>query len=99
MLFIFKSSGQYLGFISNNNLFSRDGLYLGWVENNNVWGSDGQYRGQLVTINGKTYILKNIYIIPPIPKPPRAIPSIPTLPPPQANISPIILDIGLKDAF
>lgn len=71
---IFRSSGQYLGFIYNDNLFSRDGIYLGWLEGDNVWDSNGSYRGKLVPISGHYYILKNEFVISPIPRIPKLSP-------------------------
>lgn len=97
MNFIFRSTGQYLGFIVNGYLFSRDGEYLGWVEGNFVWDKSGQYRGSF-TNDGK-YIVRNIYTVLPVPRAPRPYPITPSLPAPQANIAPIVLPIGLVDAF
>lgn len=97
MNYIFKSNGQYLGFIYNGYLFSRDGIYLGWTEGKFVWDSAGQFRGILT--NDNRYILKNLYTIPPISRTPRPLPAIPPLPAPQANIAPILLPIGAVDAF
>ena len=97
MQFIFRSNGQYLGFVDNGYLFSRDGVYLGWVEERFVWGTNGQFKG-FIPDDGK-YILRNIYTVPPVPKPARPIPSVPALPTPQANIAPIVLQVGFVDAF
>lgn len=97
--YIFRSNGNYLGFINNGSLFSRDGEYLGWVEGKFVWGSTGQFCGEVTEINNKKYIIKNMFLIPPIPKIPR-IPPIPSIPPtPPINAMPIILNMGFKDAF
>lgn len=96
MQYIFRSNGQYLGFIQNSYLFSRDGIYLGWIEGNHVWDANGQYRG--FTQDGK-YILRNLYIIPPVPRAPKALPAIPALPAPATNIVAINLPIGYVDAF
>lgn len=97
MNYIFKSNGQYVGFINNGYLFSRDGIYLGWVEGRFVWDSTGQFRGILTEDN--KYILKNLYTISPVSRVPRPLPPIPPLPVPQANIAPILLSIGVVDAF
>lgn len=96
MKFIFKSTGQYLGFTQNDYLFSRDGEYLGWVEGNFVWDKNGQFRG--VIMNDK-YIVKNLYAVTPVPRAPRPYPPTPPLPAPQANIAPILLSVGLADSF
>ena len=97
MDFVFKSTGQYLGFIHNNYLFSRDGFYLGWIEGNYVWDAQGQFRGTLTS--DRRYILKNLYTIPPVPRVPRPFPPIPPLPAPPPNIPPTLLPIGVVDAF
>ena len=97
MKFIFKSSGQYLGSIVNDYLFSRDGEYLGWIEGKYVWDKSGQFRGN-TTEDGR-YIVRNIYTIPPVPRVPKPYPVTPSLPAPQANISPIVLPVGNIDAF
>ena len=97
--YIFRSNGNYLGFISNGYLFSRDGEYLGWVEDKFVWYSNGQFSGEVTEINNKKYILRNIFLIPPISKVPRVQPVSPILPLPPANAIPINLLIGFKDAF
>lgn len=97
--YIFKSNGNYLGFLNNGYLFSRDGEYLGWIDSKFVWDSTGQFRGELTEINGKKYILKNIFLIPPIPKIPKFPPVPSILPIPPINAMPIPLPIGFKDAF
>ncbi len=91
--YIFRPNGNYLGFISDGNIFSRDGEYLGWIEGNLVWDSAGRFRGQVMQINNYKYILRNRFLIPPIPKVPR----IPPIPP--SNIVPIIVPIGFEDAL
>lgn len=98
-MFIFRSKGQYIGFIENGYLFSRDGLYLGWVEQNFVWDSSGHFRGQLHKKNGNTYIVFNRFGVPPVPRIPRKAPSLPNLPDPPANIPSIVFPIEWQDAF
>lgn len=97
MQYIFKSNGHYLGFISNGYIYSRDGIYMGWVEGGFAWDKHGQFRGYL-SEDGK-YILKNVYTIPPVSKSPKPNPSSPVLPTPPANIVPIVLPVGVQDAF
>lgn len=97
---IFQSSGQYLGFIREDGyILSRDGVYLGWLEGNFAWDKDGQFRGQLSKINENYYILKNMYSVSPVPKTPRPVPSVSTVPNPFPNIASIQLKIGFKDGF
>mgnify|MGYP001559157759 CR=1 FL=1 len=99
IIYIYKSIGQYLGFIMGGNLFSRDGIYLGWIEEGYVWDSHGQFKGELKDINDNSYILKNMFAVPPIPKIPKQTPPLPSLPAPKANIPPIIPPTGYKDGF
>lgn len=97
--YIFKTNGNYLGFIYNNNIFSRDSVYLGWIENNLVWDTQGNFRGQVSKIANNHYILKNSFSINPIPRIPRIQPIPPVPPVPPINIMPIILPIGFVDSF
>lgn len=99
--YIFKSTGQYLGFIINNHLFSRDGAYLGWIDNGLAWGADGQFRGVLlpITSSDRAYILRNKFTVSPLPKTARSAPATPAIPAPVANIAPIPLPLGYEDAF
>lgn len=98
-IYIFKSNGNYIGFVSGNNIFSRDGVYLGWVENNLVWDARGNFRGQLIELNNNHYVLKNSFSIQPIPRVPKIPPTSPIPPVPPVNILPITLPIGYEDAF
>lgn len=97
--YIFKSNGNYIGFISSNNIFSRDGVYLGWVENELVWDFRGNFKGQVFNFNNNSYILKNSFSISPIPRIPRVTPVSPPPPTPPANILPISIPIGYEDSF
>jgi hypothetical protein len=36
-IYIYKSNGNYFGFIRNGYLYSRDGVCLAWVEDDYVW--------------------------------------------------------------
>lgn len=99
IIYFFNTRGFYIGFIENNILFSRDGEYLGWLEGNIVWNSNGQYIGQLVDIGGNKYVLRNMFIISPLPRVPRVMPSPPAPPSPVSNIAPISSPIGWEDVF
>lgn len=102
MKYIFKTKGQYIGFIHNNFVFSYDGSYLGWIDSNNVWNSSGSYAGVLIQVNNNSdsfYILKNKFTINPIPKIPKVNPIPVTPPSPRLSINPIIPPIGWDDAF
>jgi hypothetical protein len=74
---IFKWSGEYFGFVYNENLFRADGAYLGWIEDGQVWASDGAYLGEVVEEN---YILRRTNMIPPLPKIARLLPIRPIRP-------------------
>jgi hypothetical protein len=98
--YIFKSSGQYSGFIDNGNIFSWNGQYLGWIESGYVWDVSGQFRGEAKEVSGHFYIFKNIYALPPLPKMPKLNPlPVISIPAPQSNIPPITLEIGWVDGF
>jgi len=102
-IFIFKSNGNYLGFIRNDLVYSRDGIYLGWVEQMEkdqiVWDSEGKFRGLLLKRNGYCYILTRKFEMPPVSRTPKKTPSIQTPPDPPRNIPPISLPVDLEDAF
>ena len=82
--FIYRSNGDYFGFILNGYLFDTDGEYLGWVEDDDsVWRKDGEYFGWLT---GENYILHNPKQIKPLartPKIPPMPPDPPMAPPPR----------------
>src|SRR3989338_3230192 len=90
--YIFKTNGIYFGFIHDNSLFSRDGIYLGWIETRFVSDSNGHFRGY-------KFILRNMFLFPPLPKIPSVRPPSPPIPPHVSNIPPIIIPVGFKDAF
>jgi hypothetical protein len=62
---VFKWSGEYFGFIHNENLFHADGAYLGWIEDGQAWASDGTYLGEVAEEN-TILPLPKITRIPPI---------------------------------
>jgi len=100
--FIYKSNGNYFGFIQNDTIFNRDGIPLGWLEGPFAWDVTGRFRGNLIKNpnNGQVYYMwLNKFSILPLPKSPKLIQSLPTLPPPPANISAIGLPVGWIDAF
>ena len=98
--YIYKSSGQYLGFMDGGNIFSWDGKFLGWVEGGYVWDVSGQFKGQIKQIDGHYYVLKNMYALPPLPKMPKINPlPVISIPAPQPIIAPITLDIGWTDGL
>lgn len=98
--FIYKSTGQYLGFIQNNYFYSRDGFYLGWVEGNYVWDATGKFSGIVIEVNGHNYIWINRFALLPVPRPAKPLPT-PVIPPtpPSAFVTPISLPVGYADGF
>jgi hypothetical protein len=93
---VFKWSGEYFGFIHNENLFHADGTYLGWVENGQVWANDGAYLGEIVEEN---YILRRINLSPPLPKAPRMRPIPPIRPIQEISRSERLPKAGWIDAL
>jgi hypothetical protein len=99
-MYIFKSSGQYFGFIHGDYIFDRDGKYIGWRNGINVWAPNGQYKGQLKEFApGKFHFIYYIFGVPPVQLIPRNMPITPTLPDPPSNESPIQLPVGYIDAL
>jgi len=97
--YIHTIQGNYLGFISGNNLFSRDGEYLGWLEGQIVWDKKGNYRGNLQNLSGHYYILRPTFSINPIPRVPHVYPVSPIAPTPAPNVLPIMVPLGYEDGF
>lgn len=97
--YIYKSTGQPLGFIRNDNLYSPYGVYLGWKEDKYIWDSNGQFRGNLNKIGDQYYILKYLFDLAPIPQSPRRPPNETQLPTIPNFINPAVLPIGYKDGF
>ena len=104
-IFIYRSNGQYLGFIRNTNLYSRDGIYLGYLTDNYAWDTLGQYRGALKSLStpsgNKYFIIRNMYGIPPYPQVARSSEnlSINELPSQLSPINPILRPVGYMDGF
>lgn len=100
MQHIYRSNGNYLGFISDKYIFSWDGNYLGWIDNQNfVWRKNGNFAGKLQEISGVNYILRNTLQIIPISKSPRTLPLTPAPPTPKVKIAPVQTPIGWEDSF
>lgn len=97
---IFKSSGQYIGFISQNNIFRWDGEHLGWIDNQNfIWDIGGNFRGQLIEKGGYHYAIKNSFEINPVAKPPRPKTTAPNIPTPSNPAPKYPISVGIEDAF
>ena len=97
--FIFKTDGNYLGFIQSGFVFSRDGVYLGWVESKTVWDAEGNFRGAISEINSNKYILRDRFALPPVSRTPKTAPENPIIPDPPRNVAPISSGVSLVDAF
>lgn len=100
--FLYKSNGNYLGFIQNDTIFDRDGNSLGWLEGAFVWDSFGRFRGSLIksaTNNQVFYVWLNKFAISPLPKNPRPTSIVTAIPSPPPNIPPVTLPVGWIDSF
>jgi hypothetical protein len=94
---VFRSNGNYFGFISNENLFNANGKYLGWVENNGqIRGVDGSFMGEIFNDN---YIFKRQNMIEPIRQVSKVRPISPVPPVSSINRIGLIMPIGWKDAL
>lgn len=93
---VFKWSGEYFGFIHNQNLFHADGAYLGWIEDGHAWASDGSYLGEVVEEN---YILRRTTMTAPLPKIPRSLPMKPMRPIQEISRSGRVQKAGWIDAL
>lgn len=97
---IYKSSGQYIGFIVQDNIFRWDGMYLGWIDNQKyIWDRNGNFRGKLSLQNGNYYALRNTFQVPPVSRAPRAVPTSPVPPTPSSAVQPVQLPMGVEDSF
>jgi len=97
--YIHRSNGIYLGFVKDDNLFSRDGVYMGWLESDFVWDSRGQFRGVVLKIGDVNYMVMDRFVMSPPQRSAKPIPSTPVVPNPPPNIQPIELPVKLRDAF
>ncbi|MCP6726728.1 MAG: hypothetical protein KJI69_01650 [Patescibacteria group bacterium] len=100
IIFIFKTNGNYLGFIEGGFVFSRDGVYLGWVDGNTVWDSEGNFRG--VIANDKDmnkFIIRDRFALSPVSRTPKTAPENPSIPDPPRNIVPVSFGVSMIDSF
>jgi hypothetical protein len=80
---IFRWSGPYVGFLTEQFFFDAAGRYLGWYECDlRVWRSDGVPLG---TVVDRHYIMRDRRATPPLRRTPRVPPVPPMLPRPPAN--------------
>jgi hypothetical protein len=76
--YIFRLSGEPLGFIHANALYDFDDRFMAWIDRDGtVWSFEGRYLGDLVE---NAYILRNTTRLPPLDRPARVLPLLP--PPP-----------------
>jgi hypothetical protein len=77
--FIFRWSGQPLGYVHADSVYDFHDRCLGLIERDgSVWGLDGHYLGELVE---SSYILRNTTRLPPQQKPGWTPPLKPVSPP------------------
>jgi len=97
--FIFKTNGNYIGFIDSEFIFSRDGKYLGWIDNKLVWDREGEFRGALMILGEKSYVLRSQLTMSALSKTPKIPSYTPEMPPPPPNATPISPGVEFIDAF
>lgn len=100
---LYRSNGNYLGFIQDDIIFNRDGIPLGWMEGNFAWDVMGKFRGNLIkTQLGRDdtfYVWLNKFSLLPLQRSPRVIQPVAPLRPTTDNIPPINPPVGWIDAF
>lgn len=98
---IYRLSGQYLGFVVQENIFRWDGYFLGWLDTQNfIWDKNGVFRGRLVEQNGNLYALRSNFLVLPVARSPRTTPPTPSpLPTPTGPVQAYQATIGVEDAF
>lgn len=75
--YLFKWTGAYAGFFSNNRLFDRSGRYLGWCDaEGSVWKYDGEWLGRVIE---EHYLARDLRAF--SQKRPPQVPPVPTRPP------------------
>lgn len=75
--YLFKWSGAYAGFFSNDRLFDRTGRYLGWCDaKGSVWKYNGEWLGLVVE---KNYLVRDLRAF--SQKRPSQVPPVPARPP------------------
>ena len=86
MEFIYKTTGNYFGFIKEGLLYSRDGEYLGWVEDGKfVWDAKGNFRGFVFTPEKREekFIIRDRFSLSPTTRTPK--PAVGPITPPLAT--------------
>ena len=74
---VFKWTGVYAGFFSNDQLFDRSGRYLGWRDvQGSVWKYDGEWLGHVVEQN---YLARDLRAL--SQRRPPQVPPVPAQPP------------------
>jgi hypothetical protein len=94
---VYKWSGKYWGFISNNKLFDQNATYCGWIdEDNRVWNTDGFFLGEVIDEN---YILRKNMKMQPMNKIPKMAPMQPMPPLPRMDRVGRISRLGWDDVL
>lgn len=97
MTYLFRWTGEYVGFLQDGWMFDRNGRYLGWRDaDGQVWLADGNYLGQLVE---GCHVLRNNRRSAPVRKTPRVPPVPAPAPTPPTPRAPRIPRPGWSDAL
>ncbi len=96
MVFIYRWTGEYFGFISEHNLFDANSNWIGWIKDRKVWQANGKFLGEIYENN---YILRRKAEVPPVPRVPHPPPMLPIAPDPPVNRAARVRLAGWKDAL
>lgn len=98
---IYRTTGEPLGFIRNNNLYDIHGKALGWSQDMFVYNKNGLFCGRLFYLGGANYIIKFLLDLSPLPQLSREIMDLSPLevPPVPTNRLKIELPPGYSDGF
>jgi hypothetical protein len=93
---VYRWSGEYFGFISNERLFDKHCKYLGWVDENEVWRSNGTFLGEIID---EHYILRRVNMTPRTARTARTTPITPAKPAFRVNRAQRVQRSGRVDAL
>ena len=96
MEFIYRWTGEYFGFISEDNLFDANSNWIGWIKDKKVWQADGNFLGEIYENN---YILRRKTEVFPVPMEPHSPPVPPVAPDPPVNRAARVRLAGWEDAL
>lgn len=96
MSFVYRLSGEYVGFFVADRFFDFNGQYLGWIDKEKrVWSREGHFIGE----RKPPYILKNCRQCDPVRQTPPVPPIFPTVPSAPGSLLPKPPSPGWKDAL